>query len=296
MIQRAEASEARYRALAESALDAIIGMDAHGRITDFNSAAERMFGYTRETALGQRVADLIIPEAYREQHRQGLARYLETGASAILGRRLAFTALRGDGTEFPIELSVVRLSSTEHDAPEFMASIRDVTIRQREEGERTHALAEAEATRHAASSQTAELAATFEAMTDAVLVFDPDARIMHSNTAAHKMFGYREGDNFERLSIEERRAKLPVRDASGRPLPIVEFPQIRALGGESLTGADSMDMRLQTLYGTEIEVSCSAAPLRDTDGAIVGAVAVYRDVTERRRLEHELNERAHDLE
>src|SRR5215208_4887841 len=73
-----DASEVR-RAMLESALDCVIGMDADGRVLDFNPAAERTFGYTADEAIGREMAELIVPPSLREKHRHGLARYVETG-------------------------------------------------------------------------------------------------------------------------------------------------------------------------------------------------------------------------
>lgn len=78
----------------DSALDAIVGMDASGVVTEFNPAAERMFGYARADAVGQPMAELIVPPALRKQQTEGLARYLAGGESTILGRRIEITAMR----------------------------------------------------------------------------------------------------------------------------------------------------------------------------------------------------------
>lgn len=296
LLHRAEASEARYRALIDGSLDAVVSMDAQGRIIEFNAAAERTFGFTRAAVLGQNLADLLIPVSLRAQHQQGLARYLATGESAILGKRLRLSALRADGAEFPIELTIVRLPTVADELPQFIASIRDMGDLRREEELRAHALVEAESARIAAAHQAAELGATFEAMTDGVMVYDLDGEIIHSNSGAQALFGYDATQNFIGLPIAERLRRIPTRDSHGRPISVDGLPQVRALRGETLTGSDAMDLRVTTFYGEEIEVSCSAAPLRNAAGAIVGAVAVFRDVTERRRLENELSERARDLE
>jgi diguanylate cyclase (GGDEF)-like protein/PAS domain S-box-containing protein len=125
-------SEARNRALLESALDCIIAMDHEGRVTEFNPAAEQTFGYTREEALGKEMAALIIPPSLREQHRRGLARYLNEGVDNVLGRRLELTAMRKDGSEFPVELTVTRVNLP--GPPLFLGTVRDIT--QRREAER----------------------------------------------------------------------------------------------------------------------------------------------------------------
>src|SRR5262249_7391211 len=103
--KRAEAalreSEVRKGAILDTALDAVITMDHEGRVTEFNPAAEKLFGYPREEAMGRSLSDLVMPPEMRAAHRRGLTRYLETGRSLLLGRLLQMTAMRRDGTEFP---------------------------------------------------------------------------------------------------------------------------------------------------------------------------------------------------
>ncbi len=127
------AKEARLRAILESALDAIITMDHEGRITAFNPAAEKMFGYERTRAVGAPLADLIIPPALRERHRRGLGAYLDRGESAVLGRRLEISAMRAGGEEFPVELAITRIP--QEGPPIFTGFIRDITERKQAERE-----------------------------------------------------------------------------------------------------------------------------------------------------------------
>ena len=118
-------SEARQGAMVEAALDAIVSMDHAGRVLEFNPAAERIFGHKRGDVLGRDMADLIIPPALRDRHRQGMEHYLATGEARILGKRMEITAVRADGTEFPIELTIARISSK--GPPVFTGFIRDLT-------------------------------------------------------------------------------------------------------------------------------------------------------------------------
>ncbi|HLQ41389.1 MAG TPA: PAS domain S-box protein, partial [Thermoplasmata archaeon] len=76
-------SEARRAAILDTALDSVIAMDHHGRIVDFNPAAERTFGYRRDEVIGRTLAETIVPPSLRESHRRGLARYLETGEGPV---------------------------------------------------------------------------------------------------------------------------------------------------------------------------------------------------------------------
>jgi PAS domain S-box-containing protein len=126
-------SEARQRAILETALDAVISIDSGARVTYVNSAFERTFGYRAEEVIGRDLAELIVPPALREAHRRGLARYLETGQGSILDRRIEMPALRADGTEFPVELAVTRTGLPGQ--PAFTAYVRDIADRQRAERE-----------------------------------------------------------------------------------------------------------------------------------------------------------------
>jgi PAS domain S-box-containing protein len=126
-------SEARQRTILEAALDAVISMDQHARLTYVNSAFERTFGYRAEEVIGRDLAETIVPPSLREAHRRGLARYLETGQRTILGRRIEVPAMRADGTEFPAEVTVTRTGLPGEAA--FTGYVRDITDRRRAEQE-----------------------------------------------------------------------------------------------------------------------------------------------------------------
>ena len=121
--------EKLYRAILDSALDCVITMDADGRVREFNPAAERVFGFTRAEAVGKELAELIIPERMREQHRRGLAHYLKTGEGPVLGKRIEIAGVRRDGSEILVELAIT--PSKIDSAPIFTAYLRDITERVR---------------------------------------------------------------------------------------------------------------------------------------------------------------------
>jgi PAS domain S-box-containing protein len=127
-------SEAQMRAILESALDCIITMDHEGRIIEFNAASEKTFGFTRDQVLGRSMADLIVPPALRERHWRGLANYLASGHGPILDKRIEMTAMRQNGDEFPVELTVTHINS--EGPPVFTGFIRDISERKRAEDER----------------------------------------------------------------------------------------------------------------------------------------------------------------
>lgn len=125
------ASEQRKAAILATALDAIITVDHTGRITEFNPAAEAIFGYSRDEAIGQEVSRLIVPPARRERHDMGREQYLRTGDSPAIGQRIEGLAVRCDGSEFPVEVATLRLRGT--DPPVFVGYIRDITARRQAE-------------------------------------------------------------------------------------------------------------------------------------------------------------------
>jgi PAS domain S-box-containing protein len=126
-------SEVHKAAIVDSALDCIVTIDHEGCITEFNPAAEHTFGYRRDEVLGKHLADAIIPPSFREKHRQGFARYLATGEARVLGKRIEMTAVRADGSEFPVELAVTRIPL--EGPPSFTGYLRDITERKRAEQE-----------------------------------------------------------------------------------------------------------------------------------------------------------------
>jgi PAS domain S-box-containing protein len=126
-ISERRASEARIRAMVDASLDAVVGMDQHGDVIEWNHQAEVIFGWSRQEALGHPLVSLIIPERYRDDHRAGLERYGRTGEGPVLGKRLELEALNRDGREFPIEISITAVAR--RDAPLFSAFIRDITER-----------------------------------------------------------------------------------------------------------------------------------------------------------------------
>ena len=120
-------SHLRTRAIFETALDGVLTIDQSGRITEFNPAAERIFGYARANVIGQLLDETIIPPDLRAAHRQGLARYLAHGEAKILGKRIELPGLRADGSTVAIELSINHMPGS--GPPQFAGFLRDITER-----------------------------------------------------------------------------------------------------------------------------------------------------------------------
>jgi PAS domain S-box-containing protein len=127
-------SEDRIRATIEAAIDSIIVMDGDGKIIEFNPAAEQCFGYNKFDILGKSMAELIIPERYREQHNYGMAHFRKTGEGRFLKKRVEVTAMRADGSEFPAELAIDVAQGI--DGEIFIGYIRDISERCEAENQR----------------------------------------------------------------------------------------------------------------------------------------------------------------
>lgn len=451
----ARASEIRKGAIVENALDAMVSIDHQGRVIEFNAAAEKMFGYNRKEVLGQEMAELIVPPSLRQRHYEGLAHYLVTGEGALIGRRVEMTAMRADGTEFPIELAITRIPLD--GLPIFNASIRDITVAKRIEEERFQILlreqvarAEAEAAtrklealqlvtdtalthlglddllhellirvreimtvdnvaillfnehghyltmravigpeeevakqvrvpigrgfagtiaaqakprivedlstvevmtpllreklksllgvplliedrvigvmhigtvtsrrftqedvqllqrvadrialaitqsrlyeaeqtaRAEAAMRAGELEATFDTIADAILVYSSEGELIQMNTAARELAALVAQPDTSLHSLNRRRYEFVLRSEDDQILPEDQWPRSRVLQGEVLKGGNTMDVVLDTLDGRKLRFSVSGAPVLNQQGHIIGAVTVYRDVTERRLLE-----------
>ena len=126
------ASEARWRAVIDSAVDGIVVIDAHGSIEAFNPAAERLFGYTTAEVRGHNV-NMLMPSPYREEHDTYLARYLATGRARVIGVGREVQGLRKDGTTFPLHLSVGQI--TIEGERKFTGILHDLSARVQMEGQ-----------------------------------------------------------------------------------------------------------------------------------------------------------------
>jgi PAS domain S-box-containing protein len=118
----------RYRTLIETANDAFISIDDESTIVEWNRKAEQLFGWTRAEALGRRLTELVIPPEHREAHVRGLCRFLETGEGPVFGQTLELTALRRDGSQLSVELTI--WPTANNGSYRFNAFMRDISERQ----------------------------------------------------------------------------------------------------------------------------------------------------------------------
>ena len=149
-------SDARKTAILNAAFDCIVTMDDSGHIVEVNAATETTFGYSADEMVGRELAEVMIPPGQlREDHRRGLRRYMETGASRIVGHPVELTAMRADGSVFPVELAVTRPDLP--GPPLFCGYLRDVTERRRAEHALQGMAEEQAALRRVATAVAAEV-------------------------------------------------------------------------------------------------------------------------------------------
>ena len=129
-----ESSLARYRAVIASTLDCVVAVDEQDRLIEFNPAAERTFDYLAADVLGREVADLLVPPENRAFYRSLAQRIRDNPGSSLLDRRIETTAMRSDGSEFPVELTVARVEGAGGLGPSFYGIVRDIGERRRGRG------------------------------------------------------------------------------------------------------------------------------------------------------------------
>ena len=167
-------SEARLRTMADAALDAIIMMDPEGRISFWSAAAQRIFGYEESEALGASLHRLLAPRAYHGAYAKAFETFTVSGEGSALNQVLEMQALRKDGEEFPVELSLspVRMGDRWH----AVGIVRDITERKRADAE--------------LREKTEELNLYFSTALDLFCIADPDARFRHLNAHWEEVLGY----------------------------------------------------------------------------------------------------------
>ncbi len=168
------AGETRMRAITEAAQDAIVMMSPDGNISFWNPAAERIFGYGRDEAMGADLHDLLMPERYRSRHREGFARFRETGEGPDVGKIVDLQARLKDGGEVPVELSLSAMKQS--DGWHAVGVLRDVTERKR--------------TRDELQAQKDELDRYFNSSLDLLCIADTKGRFIRLNPEWELVLGY----------------------------------------------------------------------------------------------------------
>ena len=252
-------SEARSRAVIQNALDCVVTIDHHGRVVEFNPAAQETFGYTREEAVGADLRGLIVPPRFQEAHRQGISRFLKTGEGPVLNRRVEVPALRKDGAEITVELAATAI--TDLDPPLFTAYMRDVT----EQKQADAALRESEERLRFALE--AGGMGTFEwFIQEGRVSWSPDLEILHEMGPGG--FGGRLEDVMADVHLEDRErlvASVQAAVAGGRP--------------------HDVEYRSVLPSGKQIWLGAKGRVIRDESGQPQRMVGICTDITARKEAE-----------
>ncbi|HUQ23990.1 MAG TPA: PAS domain S-box protein [Gaiellaceae bacterium] len=252
-------------AIVESALDCIVAMDDEGIVREFNPAAERTFGYRREEAIGRRLSDLIIPPEFRHGHDHGVRRHVETGEVTVLGKRLRLTAMRSDGSNFPVELTSARI---EGEKTSFVGFIRDIseTVAAEEE------LRVAE-TRYRSLIENIPLATYMNSVDDPVTT-------IYMSPQVEGLLGYTPEEWAARPELardgihpdDRQRVAALAREARKQGIPT------------------RSEFRFLARDGRVVWVLDQTIPVRDEEGTILCHQGFLLDITEQKQLEEQLRQ------
>jgi len=279
-------SEEKFRSISASAQDGIIMMDNEGNISYWNEAAQRIFGYTKGEAIGKEVHIFLGPKRYHEAYRKGFNRFKETGEGPVVEKTLELSAIRKDGTEFPIELSVssVKVQGKWHS----IGIVRDITRRKQAEEALRKAHEELE---KRVEERTAELVKANEELRERERRFtdiaenvlewvwevDTNGKYTYASPVVEKILGYKPKEvfkkNFYELFHPEDREELrkTVFGVFAKKQPFREFIN-----------------RNVHKNGKTVWLSTSGVPILDEKGNLLGYRGVDADITERKRMEEAL--------
>ena len=255
-------SEAKFRTITSTANDAIIMLNNDGSISYWNPAAEEIFGYTSDEAIGKEMHTLIAPAKYHEAYRKGFRVFRETGKGAVVGKTVELEAMRKDGTEFPIEISLSAIQIKGRWHPVGIA--RDITERKR-----------AEATLRESEER---LRVLFDNLTIGVYRTTPEGEILTANPALVKLLGYSSFDELSTRNLEEGEFHPAY--------PRNQFKERIERDGE-IRGLESAWTRDD---GITIYVRETARAVRGKDGKTLYYEGTVEDVTERKKGEEALRE------
>lgn len=250
----------RYRVTLASIGDAVVAMDAKGRVTYVNPVAEKLLGYTSEQVAGRPLSEVfnIVNEFTRIAAESPVERVLHDGR--IVGLANHTVLLRPDEVEVPIDDSAAPINDETGHILGVVLVLRDITERRR------------------AEKTQATLAAIVESSDDAIVSKDLDGRIMTWNVGAERLFGYRQ----EEVIGKSITLIIPP-DRMGEEAAILQ----RIRSGERVEHYETVRVRKD---GSHVDISLTVSPVKRADGTIVGASKIARDITERKKMERQLLE------
>jgi len=252
-------SKIRIKAITSSANDAIIMMDSDGAVTFWNHAAERMFKIPSDEIMGGRIDEFIIPPRYIEEYKKGIARFRDSGAGPVIGKTVEYTAMRGDGEEFPVELSLstVLVEGKWH----AIGAVRDITERKQEELSHRRLY-----DKHRKIVENSP---------SGIMMLDNDLVIVYENPEMKKIIGVPNGQDSPAIGMK-----------------IIDLPSVKVAKIGHVFEALRQDRKIFTefpfisIFGKESFMSITGVPIFE-NGSFAGAILIINDVLERKRMEEQ---------
>ncbi|MBT4934482.1 MAG: PAS domain S-box protein [Rhodospirillaceae bacterium] len=250
-------SEARFRAVAQSAQDAIISANKNGLIVQWNNGARQMFGYDETEIVGQPVT-VLIPEHFRDDHIKGFERFMVEGERQLGNMSLEVEALRKDGSKFPIELTISEWSIGDE---KFVTSIiRNITERRR------------------AGEELLKLSQTVEQSPNMLFITNTEGIIEYANTMFYEVTGY---------SSHEILGQSPRIIQSGNTPQALYRELWRTIkSGEIWSGEIEDRCKDGSVFWADITI----APIKSKDGVITHYSAIHADISDRKETENKMRE------
>jgi diguanylate cyclase (GGDEF)-like protein/PAS domain S-box-containing protein len=261
LLRDLHARAVEYRSIVETAHESFISTGSDGRIVEWNRQAERDFGWSRDEVVGRKLAEVVVPPQLRDAYGEGVSRFLRTGESALVSRRLELQALHRDGHEFPVEVTISALRTAA--GYRFDAFLHDISERRQSE----RALREAEEKFRRAFHDTAM----------GMAIVGLDGEWLQANQALADLTGY---PRDQLIGMSFREITHPDDLAA----------DVKAL--RELTGGQRERYVTEKRYlradGRLIWISLSVSPVRDDDGAVLYLISQMQDITERKQTEAKL--------
>ncbi|MBI4849954.1 MAG: PAS domain S-box protein [Nitrospirae bacterium] len=252
-------SEDRYRAITQSATDAIVSIDSSGAIVFWNASAEKLFDYSAAETIGKSL-NIIIPQQFREAHEKGLARLTSTGVPRLIGRTIEVPVLKKDGSEFPVELTLSKWQANKETF--FTAIVRDITSRKQTE----KMLLESEE----------KFRNLVENARDIIFTLLPeDGTFSSLNPAFEKVTGW------------------PCSEWIGKSFVPLLHPDEALLVKEMFQSAlrgeipPTFELRILSEQGEYLMFEITSTPLI-SDGKVISVLGIARDITGRKRIEEDI--------
>ena len=260
----------------EAIPDAVAAVNQQGVIIQINAQTETLFGYTRDELIGQRI-EILVPERQRPQHHLHREHFHRQPKIRRMGSGLDLYGRRRDGSEFPVEISLSPVAMGESSM--VLSVIRDISDRKRieEDLRRVNEELDRRKTRELRDSQN-RLALIVDSSQDAIIAKNLDGIITHWNKGAEQIYGYSSQE-----MIGRHIATLAPEDRVGEIQGILE--KIR--NGQRVEYFESIRI---TRDNRKLDVSISVSPIYDSEGRVVGASTIARNITAQKKIEDQLRQ------